>query len=81
MAVDRSILLQSWRVWYLSFTRRGAITDEVRLGFQVNSMEDSLQQLKALNAEVVAEPKEIDGGVHAVVSDPDGHRVVLTERQ
>jgi catechol 2,3-dioxygenase-like lactoylglutathione lyase family enzyme len=50
-----------------------------RLGFAVADLEATLQGLRALGAEVVREPRATAWGRQAVVRDPDGRSVELTE--
>ena len=59
--------------------KSGAITNEVRLGFQVERLAEVLTRLQKMGGDIVTDIQEMEGGKHAVVSDPDGHRVVLTE--
>lgn len=51
----------------------------VRVGFRVGSVDDSVAQLAASGATVVGRPKDSEWGRRAVVADPDGNRVELTE--
>jgi lactoylglutathione lyase len=57
----------------------GPDTAGVRLGFQVASVEAAVSELQKLGAEV-ANPS-VDGpwGFRAVVVDPDGHRVEVSQ--
>jgi catechol 2,3-dioxygenase-like lactoylglutathione lyase family enzyme len=50
-----------------------------RLGFRVPSVDRALGALTAVGARVVSEPARSPWGRRAVVSDPDGHRVEITE--
>ena len=54
-------------------------TTATRLGFTVTSVDKTIAELKAAGAKVVSPPKESLWGRRAVVQDPDGHRVELTE--
>ncbi|MES2462339.1 MAG: VOC family protein [Armatimonadota bacterium] len=55
-------------------------TASVRLGFRVASVESAIADLQAAGAVIVSPPKDSPWGRRAVVDDPDGHRVELTER-
>lgn len=55
-------------------TSRGA-----RVGFAVASVDDALAALTSLGGRVVSAAKDSPWGRRAVVADPDGHRVELTE--
>lgn len=55
------------------------ITASVRLGLQVASVEKSLTAAQAAGGQIVSEPKQSLWGLRAVVTDPDGHRIELTE--
>jgi catechol 2,3-dioxygenase-like lactoylglutathione lyase family enzyme len=50
-----------------------------RLGFQVPSVDRTLALLQALGTPVVSEPMPSPWGRRAVVRDPDGRRVEITE--
>ena len=54
-------------------------TSATRLGFRVMSVDDAVAGLQQLGAKVVSPPKESPWGRRAVIDDPDGHRVELTE--
>ncbi len=51
----------------------------VRLGFRVPSLDDLLAELRAQEIEIVSAPKNTPWGRRAVVVDPDGHRVEISE--
>ena len=51
----------------------------VTLGFQVSDLNNVIDALKALNIVVLTEPKQSNWGLHAVVQDPDGRAVDLTQ--
>ena len=55
-------------------------TAGVRLGFQVASVSDSFAAVKRLGADVQTPPAESPWGLRAVVVDPDGHHVEISER-
>ena len=52
----------------------------VRIGFLVPSLESALGSLSQQSAQVLKEPHDSPWGRRAVVKDPDGNRVELTER-
>src|SRR5262249_11404255 len=52
----------------------------IRLGFAVADLEATLQGLRTLGVEVVREPRSTPWGRQAVVRDPDGRGVELTEQ-
>jgi len=58
---------------------REAVAD-VRLGFRVADLSATLAALRAAGAAIVAEPKLTTWGLRAVVADPDGRKIELTER-
>jgi predicted enzyme related to lactoylglutathione lyase len=53
----------------------------VRIGLSVPSVEDAVRAVRDGAGVVVTPPKESPWGKRAVVADPDGHRVELTERK
>lgn len=50
-----------------------------RLGFRVQGLDELLPMLTTLGGTTVAMPKDSPWGRRAVMSDPDGRRVELTE--
>ena len=56
-------------------------TTSTRLGFQVSSIDAIVCELKKLEASIVSPAKDSAWGRRAIVVDPDGHKVELTERQ
>jgi lactoylglutathione lyase len=54
-------------------------TTATRLGFQVSSVDDIVDELQRYGALIVSPPADSDWGRRAVVADPDGHRVELTQ--
>ena len=50
-----------------------------RLGFTVQSLTNTIQQLEKLNATIVQVPKMTEWGKRAVVKDWDGRKVELIE--
>jgi len=53
--------------------------DAVRLGFRVASVDETLSKLGQMGVEIVAGPQESKWGRRAVLKDPDGHRVEISE--
>ncbi len=56
-------------------------TTSVRLGFQVTSIQDTVQALANLGAKVLKPPHTSPWGTRAVLKDPDGHTVELLQAQ
>jgi lactoylglutathione lyase len=54
-------------------------TTGTRLGFRVTSIEEIIATVQEAGATVVSPPKSSPWGRRAVITDPDGHRVELTE--
>jgi lactoylglutathione lyase len=52
-----------------------------RLGFQVSSVDTVVCELKKYGASIVSPPADSEWGRRAIVADPDGHRVELTQLQ
>lgn len=52
---------------------------QVRLGFAIADVRRTVAQLSALGVEIVSAPAASPWGLRAVVADPEGHRVELTE--
>lgn len=52
----------------------------VRLGFTVTSIDATLIELKHAGGRVISEPAESPWGVRAVIDDPDGHRIELSQK-
>lgn len=55
-------------------------TTSTRLGFSVPSLPDALNQLRGMQATVLAEPSDTSFGRRAVVKDFEGHKVELYEK-
>lgn len=52
-----------------------------RIGFEVQSLEDSIRNVKASGrGKVVSESKDSPWGRRAVIDDPEGHRVELIQK-
>jgi lactoylglutathione lyase len=54
-------------------------TSGIRLGFRVSSIRAVLLTLAEIDAEVVSPPTDSPWGLRAVICDPDGNRVELTQ--
>ena len=54
-------------------------TADTRLGFSVADVDKLVAELRGLGFRVVTEPGDSEWGRRAVVCDPDGHRVELSE--
>ncbi|MCE9635579.1 MAG: hypothetical protein K8T90_07735 [Planctomycetes bacterium] len=54
--------------------------DGTRLGFSVRSLAGAVAAVAEAGGTIVSQPRESAWGRRAVVADPDGHRVELTER-
>jgi catechol 2,3-dioxygenase-like lactoylglutathione lyase family enzyme len=50
-----------------------------RLGFRVPTVDRALESLREIGAEVIMEPKDSPWGRRAVVRDPDGYSIEITE--
>lgn len=50
-----------------------------RLGFAVEDVDATVEQLRALGATVRGEPKQTPFGYRAIVADPDGRPVEIVE--
>ena len=55
-------------------------TAATRIGFQIERLDATIDQLEQQGTSIVSPPKDSPWGKRAVVTDPDGHRVELTER-
>jgi lactoylglutathione lyase len=54
-------------------------TSFTRLGFRVSNLDQTIATLQQSGAKVVSPPKDTPWGRRAVVDDPDGHRVELSQ--
>ena len=50
-----------------------------RIGFRVDSIAAILEVLQEAGGKIVSAPQASDWGLRAVIEDPDGHRIELTE--
>jgi lactoylglutathione lyase len=57
----------------------GPASSGVRLGFRVASVIVAVSAVEQIGGEIDFLPKEGPGGLRAVVVDPDGHRVALSQ--
>jgi lactoylglutathione lyase len=61
-------------------TERSAVTS-CRLGFAVACIADVIAKWRESGGEIVVEPTASPRGLRAVIVDPDGHKIELTQRQ
>ncbi|MEM1426100.1 MAG: VOC family protein [Cyanobacteria bacterium P01_H01_bin.130] len=61
------------------YPANGKDTTDLRLGFQVENMDQVLQTLEALGGSIISPAKPSPWGRRAVVKDGDGHTVELCE--
>jgi len=54
-------------------------TSRARLGFRVANLDQTITALQQAGAKIVSAPKDTPFGRRAVVDDPDGHRIELTQ--
>jgi lactoylglutathione lyase len=58
----------------------GAPVDaSLRLGFSVMSLRELVESLRATNIRIVREPESTEHGFRAVVKDPEGRSIELTQ--
>ncbi|MDB6077013.1 MAG: Glyoxalase/bleomycin resistance protein/dioxygenase [Akkermansiaceae bacterium] len=57
----------------------GEPTSELRLGFEVADIHQIVPELLGAGAELVSRPTTSQWGLRAVLEDPDGHKIELTE--
>ena len=55
-------------------------TTGVRIGFAVDSVDQTVEELVGLGAKVVSEPKDSQWGRRAVLDDLEGHRIEIVAR-
>ena len=58
----------------------GDLVGSLRLGFGVASVDRTVETLKQRRVKIVTEPRDSPWGRRAVVADPNGNRVELTQR-
>jgi predicted enzyme related to lactoylglutathione lyase len=56
-------------------------TDDTRIGFKVDSVDQTLADALAAGATLITPAKQSTWGYRAVVADVDGHRIELTEKR
>ena len=56
------------------------VTTNIRLGFTVQHLSETLDKLKSLHIQVKAEPKQTPWGFRGVVINNDGHVIELVEQ-
>lgn len=62
------------------YPQQGAeLIGNLRLGFDVQSLDQTLTTIRRRNVTVLSEPRDSPWGRRAVVSDPNGNRVELTQ--
>jgi catechol 2,3-dioxygenase-like lactoylglutathione lyase family enzyme len=73
---------ESGTVVFEIYPRKGETDSTIaaRIGFQVASLDVLVAKLEKHGAPIISSPQDSLWGRRAVVSDPDGHRVELTER-
>lgn len=54
-------------------------TIATRIGFQIVALDKTTTKLEEHKVKIISGPKDSAWGRRAIVSDPDGHRVELTE--
>ncbi|MFK7821621.1 MAG: VOC family protein, partial [Planctomycetaceae bacterium] len=59
-------------------TGKWPVSTSVRLGFRVNGIDATVDQLRRSDVTILTEPQASSWGRRAVVVDPDGHRIELT---
>jgi len=56
------------------------LTTNVRLGFEVDCIDEILKKIGSYDFKVVSEPKDSSWGKRMVLDDIEGHRVELLEK-
>jgi len=59
--------------------RNEAAKDNTRLGFKVPSLSEALNAIQSVGGVVASPPSQSEFGLRAVVIDPDGRRVELSQ--
>ena len=59
----------------------GPVDASTRLGFAVEDVAEAVKALQGIGTQVVTPPRETAWGLQALVKDPDGRSVELTERR
>lgn len=61
-------------------SKTSAATSSTRIGFRVPSVDAVMAQFRPISAaSIISEPQASEWGKRAVIADPDGHRVELTQ--
>ena len=55
-------------------------TKNLRLGFEVESIEQTLKKIEEFEYKMITEPRDSPWGLRAVIDDIEGHRIELTEK-
>jgi lactoylglutathione lyase len=71
---DGPVIFEIYASTPKTVSRRG-----LRIGFQVPSVDTAVTTLQEIGAAIISPPKNSPWGRRAVVDDPDGYRVELTE--
>ena len=53
--------------------------DSVRLGFVIHALAATVSQLEQFGSKIILWPKDTEFGKRAIVKDPDGRRIELTQ--
>lgn len=53
--------------------------DSLRLGFEINVLDNLIEKLRKEDIEIVSEPKQTEWGYMAIVKDLDGRKIELVE--
>lgn len=63
------------------FTKSQQEADKtLRLGFTVKNLDELIAKLKQENINILTEPAHSEWGYFAVIADPDGRKIELTEK-
>lgn len=52
----------------------------LRLGFTIENLDETIENLKKRNVEIVREPKESEWGYFAIIKDLDGRKIELKKK-
>lgn len=58
---------------------KGSATTSVRLGFRVSSIANTVAAVEQLGGQILSPPTTSPWGMRAVLSDPDGHKIELSQ--
>ncbi len=59
-------------------SKSGIATTETRIGFEVQSVDETVRLLEDAGAKIITRPKDSEWGQRAVVKDFEGHTIELT---